>query len=125
MTLTPNESLPRNTITPRIVTSDVAKLVAFIKRVFDAHGDLEIGRPSEITIGNSSIMISNGGGVRGDMPAFLYVYVENVDQTFDTAVRAGATVIDPPADMPWGDRRATISDAWGNFWQIASMKPKS
>jgi hypothetical protein len=35
-------------------------------------------------------------------------------------VAAGAATIDPPDDMPWGDRRATVRDAWGNIWQIAT-----
>ncbi|MCA3871704.1 MAG: VOC family protein, partial [Burkholderia sp.] len=25
-----------------------------------------------------------------------------------------------PADMPYGDRRAMVKDAWGNVWQIAT-----
>ena len=32
-------------------------------------------------------------------------------------VRAGV-----PADMPYGDRRATVRDPWGNVWQIATHR---
>jgi uncharacterized glyoxalase superfamily protein PhnB len=37
----------------------------------------------------------------------------------DQAIAAGAQSIEAPSDMPYGDRRATVSDAWGNLWQIA------
>jgi PhnB protein len=67
-------------------------------------------------------MISNGAGVREPMPAFLYVYVENVDETYRRAVDAGAESLELPADLPYGDRRAMLRDAWGNLWQIASRR---
>ena len=28
----------------------------------------------------------------------------------------------PSRDVPYGDRRAMVSDAWGNLWQIATRK---
>lgn len=55
-------------------------------------------------------------------PAFLYVYVENVDTTHQLALQAGALTIEKPADMPYGDRRATLRDSWGNTWQIATRR---
>ena len=58
-----------HTITPRIVARDAAKLVEFIKEVFEARGDFRADVPSEIEIGDSRIMIS-GEGPRDAMPAF-------------------------------------------------------
>jgi PhnB protein len=55
--------------------------------------------------------------------AFLYVYVENVDETYQRAVEAGAETLELPSDQPYGDRRAMVKDPWGNVWQIASHKP--
>ena len=66
-------------VMPRIFTSDVAGLTAFLRTVFGAEGELRSGAPTEIRIGDSIILISDGGGVREAMPAFLYVYVENAD----------------------------------------------
>jgi len=65
-------------------------------------------------------MISDGGGLREFVPAFLYVYVENVDETHQRAVVAGAETLELPSDQRYGDRRAMIKDPWGNLWQIAS-----
>jgi PhnB protein len=48
------------------------------------------------------------------MTAFLYVYVDDADATFRTAVAAGARAIEVPTDTPYGDRRGMVEDSWGN-----------
>jgi PhnB protein len=111
-----------HTVTPRIVTGDVAGLVGFLKTVFDADGVYRTGMPAEIKIGDSIVMISDGGGRRETKPAFLYVYVENADETYRFAVNAGATPLEEPIDTPYGDRRAMVCDPWGNTWQIATRR---
>ena len=111
-----------HTVTPRIVVSDPQGLVEFLRTVFDATGEFRTGAPAEIRIGDSVVMISDGGGLRAAMPAFLYVYVANADTTYERAIAAGATSLEPPAEMPYGDRRATVRDRWGNTWQIATHK---
>jgi uncharacterized glyoxalase superfamily protein PhnB len=110
------------TVTPRIITSKPAEMVRFVKKVFRAKGKFQVNRPAEIRIGDSLLMISDGDGLREPMPAFLYVYVEDVDETYRRAVKAGAETIELPSDLPYGDRRAMMKDAWGNLWQIASRK---
>ena len=109
-----------HTITPRIFTGDVAGLVGFLKAVFDAGGEYRKGVPAEIQIGDSIVMVSDGGGRRESMPAFLYVYVEDTDETYRVAVAAGAQSVEGPIDTPYGDRRAMVLDPWGNTWQIAT-----
>ena len=111
-----------HSVTPRIFTPDVAGLVRFLRTVFDAEGDVRSGAPSEIRIGDSIIMISDGGGLRAIQPAFLYVYVENADAVYRRAMAAGARSIEEPLDTPYGDRRATVEDPWGNGWQVATYR---
>jgi uncharacterized glyoxalase superfamily protein PhnB len=108
-----------HTVTPRIFVDDTSGLVQFLKHVFDATGDYSEQRPTELRIGDSMIMIA-GTQERAPMPAFLYVYVDDVDATYRRAVDAGATSIEEPADQPYGDRRAMVQDRWGNVWQIAT-----
>ena len=110
----------RHSVIPRLITSDVAGLVHFMRTVFDAQGDHVPERPVELKVGDSIIMVSDGGGIRSSMPGFLYLYVADTDATFLAATRAGAEIVEPPSDMPWGDRRATVADRWGNLWQIAT-----
>ena len=109
-----------HTVTPRILTSDVAGLIEFLKAVFKADGEYRVGKPAEISIGDSIIMISDGAGGRETMPAFLYVYVEDADETYRLSVDAGAATLEEPRDTPYGDRRAMVRDPWGNIWQIAA-----
>jgi PhnB protein len=108
-----------STITPRLLTHDVSGLVAFLRAAFDARGEFQLGRPTELRIGDSMLMVSDGGGVRDAMPAFLHLFVCDADAIYAQAIAAGAQSIEAPSDMPYGDRRATVSDAWDNLWQIA------
>lgn len=109
-------------VIPRIVSRDLTGLAGFLRDVFKAGGEVRSGAPTEIRIGDSIILISDGGGTREAMPAFLYVYVENADETYRRAITAGAESIETPRDTPYGDRRATVRDAWGNVWQIATCR---
>jgi PhnB protein len=110
------------TVIPRVFTEDAAGVIDFLKTVFGADGQMRAGAPTEMRIGDSLIMVSDGGGVREARPAFLYVYVENTDETYRRAVDAGAVTIEKPADMSYGDRRSTVQDPWGNIWQIATHR---
>jgi uncharacterized glyoxalase superfamily protein PhnB len=54
------------------------------------------------------------------MPTTLHLYVPDTDSVYDQALRAGATSIQPPADQPYGDRSAGVTDPFGNRWFIAT-----
>jgi RimJ/RimL family protein N-acetyltransferase len=54
------------------------------------------------------------------MPAFLYLYVDDVDATYSRALEAGAVSVEEPENMPYGDRRGVVKDPCGNIWQIAT-----
>jgi PhnB protein len=112
----------QHSVTPRLVVGDPAGLVQFLKATFGASGDFETDAPSEVRIGDSIVMVS-GVGPREARPGFLYVYVDDADETYERALEAGATSVETPAEMPWGDRRAMVTDPFGNDWQIATHKP--
>jgi PhnB protein len=107
-----------HSVTPRIVVSDVAGQVDFLRTVFSGTGSVESGRPAEIAIGDSLIMVSPTTQ-RDAFPAFLYVYVPDADAAYERALAAGATTLEPPLDTPYGDRRAMVRDPFGNVFQIA------
>jgi len=108
-----------HTLTPRIVVHDAEKLVEFLKQVFGATGEYQQALPSEVRIGDSVVMISDAG-IRSPMTAFLYVYVNDTDATYQRALDAGARSLEVPSLMPYGDRRGMVTDEWGNTWQIAT-----
>ena len=109
-------------VAPRLFADDVAGLVGFLKAVFGARGEVHGGAPAEMWIGESVIMVSDGGGLREASRGFLYVYVPDADETWARAIAAGGHSIEDPADTPYGDRRATVRDPWGNSWQIATRQ---
>ena len=115
------KSIPEgwHSITPRLVVHDTSRLVEFLKQAFGATGDFRTDIPSVIKIGDSLVMISSVGA-RDAMPAFLYLYVEDIDATYQRALEAGAVSLEEPQDLPYGDRRAMIEDPCGNIWQIAT-----
>jgi uncharacterized glyoxalase superfamily protein PhnB len=108
-----------HTVTPRLVVHDPAKLVKFLENAFGASGEFASGTPSQMRIGDSIVMVS-GAGPREAMPAFLYLYVEDVDATYRRALECDALSLEEPSDLPYGDRRAMVKDPCGNDWQIAT-----
>ncbi len=120
------KSIPEgwHSVTPRLVVHDPAKLVEFLKKAFGASGDFAPDAPSVMRIGDSIVMVS-GAGPRDPMPAFLYLYVDDVDATCQRALEAGAVCLEEPANMPYGDRRGMVRDPCGNDWQIATQKGAS
>ena len=110
-----------HSVTPRLVVHDAAKLVTFLKQAFGATGDFRTDIPSEIRIGDSLVMVSSVGP-REAMPGFLYLYVDDIDGTYQRALEAGAVSLEEPQDLPYGDRRGMVKDPCGNIWQIATRK---
>jgi PhnB protein len=104
-----------------MIVADVAGAVGFLRAIFGATGELHMGRPAEMRIGDSLVMVSQAGK-RERFPAFLYVYVDDADLAYDRAVAAGAVALEEPLDTPYGDRRAMVSDRWGNIFQIAHRR---
>ena len=58
----------------------------------------------------------------GNTPSTLYLLVEDVDKVAKQAASAGATLLQPPTDMFWGDRTAMLVDSDGNKWMVATHK---
>ncbi len=108
-----------HTVTPRLFVDDVPAMVSWLTQTFDASGELQEGRPSEILIGDSIVMIADTS-FRGAMTSCLYVYVEDVDTTYKNAVDAGASTMEAVMATPYGDRRCMVEDPFGNIWQIAT-----
>jgi len=117
-------------VTPYIVVQDAPALIEFLARSFDAKPlSRSIGSGggvhAEVEIGDSMLMV--GGGApelswRGQpLPSAFHVYVADTDATFARAVEAGATVVAPPEDKPYGERMAAVKDPQGNSWYIATQ----
>ena len=125
-----------HTITPAIVVKDAKRAIEFYARAFGAqdrgiftgpdgrimHAELQIGNSIFMLMDEMPEMNAVSPTTLKNTTASLYLYVENADAAFDRAVKAGATVKTPVADMFWGDRCGTVIDPFGYQWSIAMHK---
>jgi len=51
--------------------------------------------------------------------ATIMVSVEDVDAHFEQAVSAGARVLNPRVDYPFGERQCTVEDIGGHRWTFS------
>jgi uncharacterized glyoxalase superfamily protein PhnB len=56
----------------------------------------------------------------GGTPVTIHRFVEDCDAAIERAVKAGATVQMPAADMFWGDRYGVVIDPFGHSWSLAT-----
>lgn len=125
-----------HSVTPYLTVRDAARAVEFYKQAFGAKEKGVMKGPggkvmhAELVIGDSIIMLADefpefgslspqsiGGSASG-----LHIYIEDVDSAFDRAVKAGAKVEMPVADMFWGDRYGKLQDPFGHRWSIGTHK---
>jgi PhnB protein len=125
-----------HSLTPYLAVEDAAKAIDFYKEAFGAEELLrmpgEDGKiaHAELQIGDSKLMLSDPfpqsqvrpPSERGGPTASIFLYVEDVDATFDQAQSAGAEVETELQDMFWGDRFGTLVDPFGHVWSIATHK---
>jgi PhnB protein len=52
--------------------------------------------------------------------ASIYVYVDDVDATYERAIAAGASSLGKPTDRPFQERTASVKDSFGNIWYLAT-----
>ena len=115
-------------VTPYLVVRDVAALIEFLKRAFDAKETYRMPRSdgtvmhAEVRIGDSNIMLGEPMREWKPMPASLYLYVEDADGVYRRAIESGATSLMEPADQFYGDRHGGVQDPSGNHWWIATHK---
>ncbi len=113
-----------HTVTPWMISRDTAGLIDFVKAAFEAEEiarvvgeDGTIGH-AEVRIGDSVVMMFDARPEWPDTPAFLRLYVEDSDATFQQALDAGATSVTEMTHLFWGDRVGRVRDPLGNLWWI-------
>lgn len=115
-----------HTVSPYLVSDDPDCLLEFIKQAFagqEVHvmrqGDGRILH-TQARIGDSIVMI---GGADSKWPAekmSLYLYLDDVDAVYRSALAAGAEPIMEPADQFYGDRMGGVKDPTGTTWWLAT-----
>jgi PhnB protein len=121
-------------VTPYLCVDGASAAITFYCDVFGAAERMRLPAPddrighAELQLGDSVIMLADEYpdiGVRspktiGGTPVTMNVYVENVDEVFDRAVRAGARVLRPVENQFYGDRSGQFEDPFGHRWSVAT-----
>jgi uncharacterized glyoxalase superfamily protein PhnB len=125
------------TVTPAIRVENMAEALDFyVRRLgFTADGDAEQQHVSVVR-GDARLMLETTADFYGDAynaairerlgsvaPNALYVEAEDLDELHHSLQEAGASIVDPLADRPWGQAEFTVEDPAGNwltFWKKRS-----
>ena len=125
-----------NSVTPYLVIKGAAQAIDYYKNVFGATEVVRMNGPNgtvghaELQIGDSRIMLADenpsmgqghtSASTIGGSPVSLYLYVPDVDKSFERATAAGAKVLKPVQDQFYGDRSGFIQDPFGHLWGLAT-----
>lgn len=118
------------TIAPFIMSDDAEGLIAFLVEVFGAE-EVHAARTddvdglvlhSELLIGDSLLTVADRKPHWPYTPAFVRVYVEEVEATLERAVARGARIVTEPTDF-WGDTVSRFADPFGHLWWVYKHNP--
>ena len=126
------EGYPR--VTPYLHVDGATRAIEFYSTVFGATERMRMPAPggrighAELQIGDSVIMLADefpdmnvlGPKAIGGTPVTVMVYVEDVDQVFSRAIKAGAKEIRTVMDQFYGDRSGEFEDPFGHRWNVAT-----
>jgi uncharacterized glyoxalase superfamily protein PhnB len=113
-------------VTPHLYAQRPVDLIEFLQQAFGGEETYRAEMPdgsiphAQVRIGDSIVALAGGHGPYTPMPTTLHLYVPDTDLVYEQALRAGASSIQPPADQPYGDRSAGVTDPFGNRWFIAT-----
>ncbi len=115
-------------VTPYLIVKDVAAQLDFVTRAFGAVIHVKMKAPDgsighcDVSINGAHIMMGQACGDHKEIPAMLYLYVEDADAVHAKALAAGGILDMSVKDQFYGDRSGSVKDANGNTWWIATHK---
>ena len=114
------------TVTPFLHPRGADRMIDFLKEAFGAEEESRAQSPdgvihhATVRIGDSMIEMGEAHGQWQPMPTTFFMYVDDVDSLYRRAVASGAASQGEPADQPYGDRVAGVTDPFDNLWYIAT-----
>jgi lactoylglutathione lyase len=114
------------TIFPIITTSDLGAALGFYRDLLGARVTYEFpgpdGEPGYVGLELGTAHLGIGRDTDLAAPASprfsLWVYAEDCDAAVERLRAAGTTIVEEPADQPWGERVARALDPDGNVVPI-------
>ncbi len=117
-----------NSVSVYIVATGAQRVLDFLKGTFDAAPLRRFDTPdgkimhAEMRVGDTVVMIADASGPYPAFPAWLHVYVPDVDATYKKALAAGGVSVQEPVRREGDpDRRGGVKDAAGNTWWISTQ----
>ncbi len=121
-------------LSPYLCIEGAAAAIDFYTEILGAKERVRMPAPggkvghAELQLGDSVVMLSDefpdmgnqSPKTVGGTPVVLSVYVEDVDDVFGRAVKAGATVVSPVTTQFYGDRSGLFEDPFGHRWSVAT-----
>jgi uncharacterized glyoxalase superfamily protein PhnB len=110
-----------NRLMPYMILPNAYQFVEFMKQVFDATEQAIVPRGEgvimhgELRIGDAVIMFADVTDQFTARPAGIFIYVDDVDETYKKALSMGATSMMQPAQQPYG-YTCGFHDQFGNDW---------
>ena len=127
-----NRSVPPATVIPELAYDDVLEASEWLCRAFGFRERIRIGdHRVQLTYGEGAVIVISRGSNAGDAGGThgMLVRVEDADRHYEQAVAAGADVVGPPTDYPYGERQYGAVDPGGHRWtfsqSIADVDPAS
>lgn len=120
--------IPQNyqRVMPYLILENAPGFITFTQKVFDAKETQKVMRDentimhAEVMIGESTIMFAEATEKFKVSNADLFVYVDDADETYKTALKNGGSVVNELANQPYG-RSGGIKDPFGNVWWVTSV----
>lgn len=114
-----NRSMPPSVVIPELPYPDVRQAVDWLCRSFGFVERLRIGNHrAQLSFREGFIVVTEKGG-QSDASFSVMVRVADVDSHYEHAKQAGARIISPPADYPYGERQYTAEDPGGHRWTFS------
>lgn len=122
-------------ITPYLFYEEVEVALDFLARAFGFQETLRYSGSAgyvahaEMRLGEEAIMLGSPGeqyrnpSRTGAVTVAIHVTVDDVEAISERARAAGAQIIEPPTDQPYGGRRFGANDPEGHEWWFSQSPP--
>ena len=114
---------------PYLFYEDLAAAIDWLVAAFGCSEHMRLRGPggfiahAEVALGDGLVMLGNVGPRNAVRPvtvrSSVYAFVDDVDAHCRRAAAAGAEILEPPADQPYGDRVYLARDPEGHEWYFA------
>jgi len=115
------------TVMPYLILDGATEFIEFAQKVFGAEEKMKVMRDeitvmhSEINIGGSVIMFADSTDEYPEQLGVFFIYVDDADETYKSALNEGATVVTELTNQDYG-RSGGVMDSFGNTWYITTMQ---